>query len=95
MAADRLSTSFPTVFVHVQASVHTGVGGAQMGRFQLDHPQGTTTWMMDNLGPPTISFQGGPGDYEISLTRVGSGWLTPLPGVIVGVDPVESLDEVV
>lgn len=77
----------------------------QEGRLSLDHPNGTIGWDLGSLPGPEeethMSFSGGPGGYTANLELMRTDLEADhdsrhvLGGVLAGLDPVDSLDEIV
>lgn len=91
--ADRLVETFHTPIVRFQAIQLVGLTSDREGTMVLDHPAGTETWTWNPAGPGRIDLVGGPGQYEVTLDW-RSTWNDALFGAIMGLEPVESLDEV-
>lgn len=66
-----------------------------VGDMTLRHPDGARTWSADGLEFPEVAFQGGPGRYSLEANLVSWSWVPSPYGILVGLDPVESLDEIV
>lgn len=93
-ALDHMEQTFAADHVRLQTSLATGPVMLRQGELSLAHPTGTATWPLGHQSAPHPAFDGGPGDYAIGLT-----WAAvrdaELSGVLIGVDAVDSLDEVV
>lgn len=75
--------------------------GAQFARGQLtlDHPNGSRSWGLahaglESPGQDDVAFTGGPGAYTFTLDH-WAAYRMDIPGILVGVDPVDHLDEAV
>lgn len=71
--------------------------GTSVGRLTLVHPGGEQSWSPASHATPFLSagFAGGPGTYEVTLDLVNVSVQSSLGGVLLGLDPVQSLDDVV
>lgn len=95
---DHLEHTFDTSQVYLQSEMFT-YGGAdedaeEMGTMVLDHPDGSESWTKDRDDPDVKwVFAGGAGDYDLTLDWAGHGRSKGPMGVLVGFDPVDSLDD--
>lgn len=95
--ADAYHAQFDEELVRLQAWKSGGpLPGGSAGELRLDHPNGTMTrtWPIDESGGPVL-FDGGPGQYDLHLTLAGAAGYEDFQGVLIGVNPVDSLDEAV
>lgn len=90
---DGLEASFDEARVRFVAV--TRFAEVRHGELTLEHPEGTRSWTFGQFEPSDLLFDGGPGDYRLDLTWATAARTDELFGFLVGVDPVESLDEVV
>lgn len=91
---DHLVETFDAPIVRFQATqIVAGLSSDRDGTMVLNYPGGTETWTWNPGGPQDINVKGGPGRYDVSLDWDGT-WNDALYGVIVGIRPVDSLDEV-
>lgn len=90
---DRLVETFETPIVRFQAFQMVSPPSDREGTMRLDHPGGSESWTWDPAGPDRIDLEGAPGRYEVTLDWYGD-WSDPLVGAIMGLEPVDSLDEV-
>lgn len=94
---DGLTESFANSHVQFDLAFPSVTQNDHMeGRLTLHHPEGSETWVPPPEGERDASLVGGPGTYELDLDWHARGSVSKQPkGILVGVDPVELLDEVV
>lgn len=90
-----LKAGFDTEIVRVQAAYLESRADVD-GRLGVHHPNGTTGWAIeeDLRWGGDRQLVDGPGDYTLDLSLEGEGYFE-INGVLAGLDPVDSLDEVV
>lgn len=91
---DRLATSFNTSHVRFQATFPNR--GDFEGTLALHHPNGTDDWSLRPGVPRSdtlINFDGITGDYEVGLDWFGSDYPYEPEGILIGLDPVRTLDD--
>lgn len=101
----RINETFDNETVWFQAGMYSEEGDTTQGDLRLDHPNGSRAWSVPTGDEPAddtvIHLDDGPGRYLAELDLVngpGTGGLpdhTHVMGILAGVDPVDSLDEVV
>lgn len=103
VAHDGLTHTFESSTVLLDVHPYERNGGLETSQLTLEHPDGTESWFTADadlgIGPvqptldPDIAFTGGPGEYTLTLDRVSTG--SDIPGILVGLDPVDCLEEAV
>lgn len=66
---------------------------ARYGHLELHHPNGTARWELGPDGDRNAELRGPGGAYRVELTRTAMGVNDDVEGILVGMDPVDSLDE--
>jgi hypothetical protein len=70
--------------------------GTSVGRLTLEYPGGTQSWSPPSNSDSFLSagLTGGSGTYDVALDLVSISVQSNLAGVLLGVNPVQSLDDV-
>lgn len=93
---DRLETSFDASMVRFQAILPDQ--GDFEGTLALHHPGGSVDWSLRPGILPSerfVAFDGTPGGYAIELDWHGRDYSDDPMGILIGLDPVEHLDDAV
>lgn len=94
MLENGLSREFSTEDVTLQVRGFENDARVE-GTMELDHPGGEETWDIGDLPSKRgINFAGGPGQWELTVTRIAVGSSHPFLGVILGLDAVDDPDEI-
>lgn len=92
-----VETAFDTELARLQGLMRLWDGSPPEGHLRLHHPDGTRSWGLnpsDHFPRNIIGHAGGPGNYTAELTATGRADTIALAGVLAGLDPVDSLDDV-
>lgn len=81
-----MSTAQDTRFV-------MGSFGTQAGLVELEHPEGEESWVLSQLTPALVRVDGGPGEYQYEVHRVGANF-EAFWTFLAGFHPIDSLDEI-
>lgn len=91
-ARDRLEARFDTAHVRFETAFFSAE--QEEGRLTLHHPGGDEAWPLPPPEATDAIFDGGPGEYTVNLNWRAQGSHFHISGILIGVDPVDSLDEV-
>lgn len=89
---DGLAHTFDTSTVRFESTFSPGTNH---GELTLDHPAGTARWQIGRDGPRQATHTGGPGTYAVELDWVAEDGRGHPMGILVGMDPVDALEEAV
>lgn len=92
---DRVGDSFDEETVSVQYQTGAQEGNSTTEAMLL-HPNGIEHWRdrsSASPSPATRVFDGEPGRYELAFARTASGPATELAGIVAGLQPVATLED--
>lgn len=90
---DRLEARFDESRVRFETAFFAAED--EVGRLELHHPGGVVEWPLPQPEADDAVFDGGPGEYAVELNWRAKGGHFHISGILIGVDPVDSLDDVV
>lgn len=93
--ADSVEHTFTSPEVHSRVSWRQYPDHAQLGTLTRTTPEGQTTYDLDAQPTHEIQDVTGPGLHRYELTRAGLDFFSSLSGVVYGIGPAGSLDNVV
>lgn len=91
--ADGHGATFDTEEVRFAIRGFQGAGAAA-GTVDLQHPDGETQYVTNTLSTD-VDFRGPGGAYDFRVTRAGAALSDAFVGFLGGLDPVQSLDQIV